>query len=207
MNGGLLRGVLATPMVLAVLAAVHLPPAQAQATGKPLPAFAEVQKAVAAFFEGLTGYEDGSLIVRSEVQAALVRVEQAGWRVADGEEIVRCVPGDGEPLARLLRTPAGRKFAVRVSAFPEGYDRVDRLLQLPRGEKIVEDLVRGPDGYKMIQYMTNGRGGAALGRQLEKSPSGADFNRPTGRIYTVRALLERLEQSYEAAVSGSASPN
>ncbi len=207
MNGRSFPGALATLMALAVLAVVHSPLVQAQGAGKPLPAFAEVQKAVATYFEGLPGYEDGSLIVRSEAQAALVRVEQAGWRVADGGEIARRVPGDSEPLARLLRTPAGRKFAVRVSESPEGYDRVDRLLRLPRGEKIVEDLVRGPDGYKMIEYMTNGRGGAALGRQLERSPSGADFNQPTGRIYTVRALLERLKQSYETAVSGSASPN
>ncbi len=171
----------------------------AQGAKKPLPSLAAVRKSVTDHFATLSGAQAGALIVASEARGAIARLEHMGWRVEDADEIVRLVPADGEPLARILRTPAGRKLSAQVARLPDGYDRVDRLLRLPRGQKIVEDLVRGPDGYKLIEYLTTSQGGAGLGRQLARAPHGADFNKPTGRIYTADALLERLETSYRAA--------
>ena len=34
---------------------------------------------------------------------------------------------------------------------------------------------------------------------LSNAPLGADFNKPTGRIYTVPALLVHLQEQYRAA--------
>jgi hypothetical protein len=73
---------------------------------------------------------------------------------------------------------------------------------MPRGHKIVSYLIRGPDGYKMIQYMTTAPGGTVLGQQLSDAPKGANFNQPTGRIYTVPMLELRLHASYRKAQGG-----
>lgn len=196
---GLLRRTGTLAAVALAAAWAHGGASMAGEAKRPLPPLAEVRKAVAAYFESLPGYQPGALIVQSEVRGAIARLDRLGFRVPDAEEIVRQTPADGEPLVQMLRAPAGSELAVRVAGLPHGYDRLDRLLKLPRGAKIVQALVRGPDGDKLIEYMTTAPGGAGLGRQLSRSPGGADFNEPTGRIYTVDALLERIEESYRAA--------
>ena len=50
----------------------------------------------------------------------------------------------------------------------------------------------------MIEYMTQSRGGRELGKMLSKAPNGADFNQPTGRIYTLDGLLAQLKKSCQA---------
>jgi hypothetical protein len=178
--------------------------ARGAALPKQLPAWPGVDQAVVSYFEALPGYQPGALIVRSEVRALLRRLEQMGWRVAEGKEILALVPGDGEFLATALRTPGGRKFMSRVAQYPDGYDRLDRLSRLPRGQRMVQDLIRGPDGYKLIEYMTTTPGGFNLGSQLANAPDGRDFNKPTGRIYTVKMLRQRLYASYQEAAKATA---
>lgn len=56
--------------------------------------------------------------------------------------------------------------------------------------------VRG--GYKLIETSATTRNGKALGKVLAKSPDGADFDNPTGRIYTLGMLLAYFEQVYQA---------
>ncbi len=51
----------------------------------------------------------------------------------------------------------------------------------------------------MIQYMTTAQGGKEMGKMLSQAPQGADFNKPTGRIYTVPMLLKHLQEEYRAA--------
>jgi hypothetical protein len=114
------------------------------------------------------------------------------------------VPQDGEFLVTQLRTRAGAKFARQIARLPGGYDRLEKLSRLPNGHQTIRDLIKGPDGYKLIQYMTTAPGGAELGRMLSKAPKGRRFNRPTGRIYTVEMLLERLGQEHRAAVQAAA---
>ncbi len=85
--------------------------------------------------------------------------------------------------------------------YPLAYDRIDRLSRMIMGEKNVRALIRGPDGYKMIQYMTSTPYGRNMGQMLSQDPRGADFNSPTGRLYTADALLGRLQQSYDAELA------
>ena len=75
---------------------------------------------------------------------------------------------------------------------------------LAHGQQTVCDLIRGPDGYKMIEYMTTAPGGKNLGKQLSRGPKGRDFNKQTGRIYTAKALLERLKESHNEALKAAA---
>jgi len=72
-------------------------------------------------------------------------------------------------------------------------------MRLPHGEQTVHDLIRGPGGDELIKYLTATRGGASMGKLLSHSSGAADFNKPTGRIYTVAALVDRLQKSYAAA--------
>ena len=151
-------------------------------------------KAIVRYFEGLPGYQPGGIITRSEVKPIFQRLAKMGHRVAapNAKKILEQVLADDAFLVRELRTPKGRKFMARIADYPLAYDRLDRLARLPRGRRIAGDLIHGPGGYKMIEYLTTARGGAELGKMLSKSPKGARFNKPTGRIYTVDMLLSRL---------------
>jgi len=173
--------------------------ARAAAPAKKMPSWARVDEAVVGYFEALPEYRPERLIVRSEVQAVLERLNRMGWEVAQSKELLGLVTGDGDFLATVLRTPDGRKLMDRIAGYPDGYDRLDRLSRLPRGQRMVRDLIRGPDGYKLIEYMTESSGGKFLGKQLSRAPKGAHFNKPTGRIYTVKMLRDYLQKSYAEA--------
>lgn len=190
------------PVLLALLASLVSRPDASPVRAAPpkqLPPWALVEKAVADCFEALPRYQPGAIIVRSEAQGVLERLDRMGWRVADGKEILGLVPNDGDFLPAALRTPNGRAMMRQIAQYPDGYDRLDRLSRLPRGQRMVRDLIRGPGGYKLIEYMTTSPGGISLGSQLSQAPDGRGFNKPTGRIYTVEMLRERLRKSYEKA--------
>ena len=122
-----------------------------------------------------------------------------GWTVTDRRIILSLVPDDSEFLIRQLRSHSGRSFMSRVSSYSNAYDRLDRLTRLPHGRQTMHDLIHGVGGEKMIEYMTTTPGGKNLGKQLSNAPKGRDFNQPTGRIYTAKMLLGRLQKSYAAA--------
>ena len=166
---------------------------------KPLPPFAKIKKAVEEYFQKRPNYQPGGIISQGEVAGVLAELAEMGFSVPDRAEILSDVPGDGESLVVALRTPAGRKFMRRIAVLPNAYDRLDRLMRLPHGEQTVHDLIRGPGGDELIKYLTATRGGASMGKLLSHSSGAADFNKPTGRIYTVAALVDRLQKSYAAA--------
>jgi hypothetical protein len=166
-----------------------------------LPKFSEVKKTTLAYFEANKNYRAGDIISRSQVEAVLKQLAELGWRVAGRTAIVDAALPDNDMLVRELRAPSGRRFARRVAKIPEGYSRLDRLSRLPRGTQNVRNLIRGPDGHLMIEYMATTPYGANMGTLLAKAPRGKGFNKPTGRIYTVDMLLDRLEREYEKATA------
>lgn len=172
----------------------------ALAEGKTIPPMSEITATVANYFDEQTNYKPGDLINREQVEPLLDNLQEFGLPLPDKKEILADVMAKADYLVRQLSTPAGIKFMRQIARFPNAFDRVDRLSHLPRGQQTVEDLIRGPDGYKMIEYMTTAAGGKELGRMLSNSPNGRNFNKPTGRIYTVDILLERLEQSREESL-------
>jgi hypothetical protein len=165
----------------------------------PLPPFAQVKKTVELHFARQADYHPGDIISQSDVTPLLAELTRIGFTAPDAEDILEAVPEDGDFLVTNLRTAAGRKFMSRMSQCAEGYDRLERLARLPHGEQTICDLIRGPGGEEMVKYMTQTPGGKAMGRQLSNAPGGEDFNEPTGRIYTVQALLTRLQRSYAIA--------
>ncbi|MCE5269211.1 MAG: hypothetical protein LLG00_15145 [Planctomycetaceae bacterium] len=191
------------------LALIVLVAASAQsslAATRPIPQFSEVRQAVLRYFQARRDYRPGDLITRQTIAPLLGQLQQKGLPLPDSKQILESVPSDDGFLARQLATPAGRSFMRQVARYPDAYDRLDRLSRMPRGEQTVRDLIRGPDGYKMLQYMTTTPGGEEMGRMLSNAPGAGDFNAPTGRIYTVDALLAQLEKSHAASVKATRQP-
>ena len=161
--------------------------------------FSEAEKIVAKFFDEKRDFEPNDLITKDDVAPLLEKLKKKGFPLIDGPKILELVPDSDEYLAQQFSTPQGCQFMRQIAKFKNGYDRVDRLSRLPRGKPTVESLIAGPDGYKMIEYMSTAAGGKELGKMLSQSPGGTNFNEPTGRIYTVSMLVDRLRESYDAA--------
>ena len=173
----------------------------AQAGGAAMPSFDQVQKLVDRQLATLSDYQPGDIVSQQQVEPIFEQLKQLGWVVRDRAEIMKLVPGDSEFIVRELRSAEGRTFMRQSGKYPLAYDRIDRLSRMSMGEKNVRALIRGPDGYKMIQYMTSTPYGRNMGQMLSQDPRGADFNSPTGRLYTADALLGRLQQSYDAELA------
>jgi hypothetical protein len=187
-------------VLAAVLAEAFLAVSSVLAASPKLPSWDDVQKVVDQQLNTLTNYQPGDLITRNQVDPIFDKLQRLGWTVRDRVDIVNSVPREDELMVRQLSSSAGKKFMHQTNSFPLSYDRVDRLDRIPMGPQTVDALITGPDGYKMIQYMTTSPDGHNLGRMISKDPHGADFNKPTGRIYTAEALLARIQESYEAAL-------
>ena len=186
---------------LAVLLAVLSGLRFAQAGGAAMPSFDQVQKLVDRQLATLSDYQPGDIVSQQQVEPIFEQLKQLGWIVRDRAEIMKLVPGDSDFIVRELRGAEGRPFMRQSGKYPLAYDRIDRLSRMIMGEKNVRALIRGPDGYKMIQYMTSTPYGRNMGQMLSQDPHGADFNSPTGRLYTADALLGRLQQSYDAELA------
>lgn len=163
-----------------------------------LPEYRQVEQAVRAHFKSLANYEPGDIITRSQVEPLFRQDKLMGWLGAERATLLGQLLTDEDFLVTELRSPAGRDFLPQIANYPDGLDRLDRLSRLGQGRKAVHNVITVRDGYKLIETLATTRNGTALGNSLSKSAAGADFNKPTGRIYTVAMLLTRLKQLYEA---------
>ena len=159
--------------------------------------FSEIQQIVQRHFAVIPDYQPGDLITQQAVQGAFKQLELYGWIVADQKLILGQVLGDGDFVARELRSKQGRQFMRQIKRYPGGFDRLDRIVAMPQGRNNVAQMVKLPDGYKIIEAMTTTQRGKKLGERLSKARTGKNFNKPTGKIYTVDALITRLKLSFE----------
>jgi hypothetical protein len=178
--------------------------ALAQAKTQSLPKFEKIKAMVWQYFQSQGNFQTSMLITKEQVEPLLGSLASMGFNLSDTKSILDKLPAEDEFLVKELYSPAGRKFMQGISKYPDAYDRLDRLSRLPHGKQTIRDLVKGPDGYKMIQYMTTAPGGKEMGKMLSNAPLGTDFNKPTGRIYTVPMLLTQLEEQYRAMEKNSA---
>jgi hypothetical protein len=179
----------------------------AQAKTQSLPKFEKIEAAVWQYFQSQPNFQASMLITKEQVEPLLGGLANMGFNLSDTKSILDKLPVEDEFLVKELYSPAGRKFMQSIAKYPDAYDRLDRLSRLPHGKQTIRDLVKGPDGYKMIQYMTTTPGGKEMGKMLSNAPLGANFNKPTGRIYTVPMLLTQLEDQYLAMEKKSAGKN
>ncbi len=137
---------------------------------------------------------DTSLITQTDALLLLGALESQGWKSDSKATILAATLPEGHVLVQKLRTTKGRSFASQVATVPLGFDRLDHLSRLPDGRQLLDRLIDGPDGYKLIEYLAQAEGGRAAGVELSAAPGGAKFNEPTGKIYTLQQLRERLSQ-------------
>ena len=79
---------------------------------------------------------------------------------------------------------------------------------MPQGQQTIQGMINSPGGKKMVDYMTKSPNGAGIGKILSSGDQAEQFSKPTGRIYTLDALLTRLQQSHTAAMkSASIAPS
>lgn len=161
-----------------------------------LPPLTDVLDYADQHFATTAGYRPGDIISTSYVTPLFDGLEKLGWNVPDRKSLLERVPGDKNYVVQQLRTEPGRKFMQKICNLPMGYDRLFHLAGIPLGHQQVNALIRQKGGYKMIEYMTTTQMGNNLGKQLSHSPNGANFNKPTGQIYTAEALKSELEKSY-----------
>jgi len=180
--------------VALLIATTHAAPAKPR-----FPTWDEVDQATLKFFDEQPNFGAGEIISQSQVRGLFEELKRMGWTLPKPQKILDLVPGDNETLVRDMRTADGRKFAKQISGLPNAYDRLDRLIRMPTGRSAVARLIKGPDGVWLLQYMTEDPGGAAMGRMLSNTPTGKDFNRPTGRIYMVPELINELRGAYPKA--------
>ncbi len=166
-----------------------------------LPRWSAIENAVLLHFHAQKNRHPLDILSRDETRAVLRKLEQIGWKPADGDGLMNRTLAEDHFLVRALRAKGGIPFMRAVGGMSQGYDRLDQLSQLSDGRSIVQRLIDGPDGHKLLEYMTQASGGMELGAMLSATPGARDFNKPTGRIYTVDALLAALDQSYRGELN------
>lgn len=181
------------------------PPTQNRAnSGSTKVAWAKIDATVSGYFAAVPGHQAGDIISRNQVEPLLTKLAAMGWKIPDAQGLLAKVPADSSWLVANLRTPRGKKFMRKIAAYPQGYDRTDRLSAISDGRKIVGALIQGPDGEEMIEYLTTTRTGKNSSKQLTAVPGGTDFDKPTGKLYTVDALLAELSALYKGGRSAPA---
>ena len=165
-----------------------------------LPAFSKVEGVVRRHFATLPGYQSGDLISRGQVQPIFGAIDRLGWKVADEAAIINGVLSDSNYLVQEFRTPDGEEFMRKVTGTPLALDRLDQIARLPGGKLMVKDFLRFPNS----QLTFTQKSGFDVSRLARLQPTNkpqvitqADLDKPTGRTYTVDALVARLRLSYD----------
>ena len=196
------------PLFLAIFCSSFFAAQKVYAVPPKLPPWEQVEKIVAQNLNYTPDYQPGDLISRRQVQSIFDAIASAGWQVKDRSEIVNLVCSDSDAIIRQFRNyPGGKQFMRQAGKSPYGYDRVDQIERLPGGktlgESTIELLIQTQGGYKNIWNLDKSSKQQIQGWMIAPGWGRLDFNAPTGRIYTGKAFLARLKQSYDVAMSGN----
>lgn len=171
----------------------------ATAADDTLPPFATVEALVRRDIASIPGHERGDLICQGETVNLYDQIKHLGWWVPDARQIQKDILPDTNFLVQRLRTPEGRKLVRLIPNKGEAYNGLDRLSDLPTGKHTIVEMMRDPASDKWLAYLLSKHGGAELSKLMTKNEP-VDFVKPTGKIYTVDQLVERLEKSYLATL-------
>jgi hypothetical protein len=191
-------------IVFAALFATGSPqPVRASESIEQLPEFSWVEELVNDHFAARKDFRRSDLISKRDVTPIFASLKNAGWQVADEADILALILDEGSAVVRTLRTRDGQQFMRKVAGYRLIYDRLDRITRESGGQRLVADLVKLPDAQRYAK-MKPQRGVPSMLEFLPKKKSGkrrrvADYDKPTGRIYTIEAFLERLQESHTQA--------
>ena len=172
--------------------------ADAQRRSRKIRNFKDVKAITIAHFSDIKGFEEGDLITQDMTIRLFQRLERFGWRVSDAREIVESTLASGDFLVKTFKTAKGRSFLKTISRQKEGIDRADRMSRMPNGKKNISDLVHKiPNGADLIVSLASKKNGRQVSQRMAGTRHGKDFNKPTGRLYPVDHLIDRLQVSFE----------
>ena len=185
-------------MILAVLCFARV----GLGDGADFPRFARVQSAAQAHLRDARR-RPADLISQGDAKALMEAISELGWDIEDQDAIVALTLPDGHGLVKTLRTKRGQEFMRRVAGYKLIYDRLERITGVPGGQRMFNDLVRLPDGHRYAKQTTVGAVPDLLAL-LPKTGNGKkrrirDYDQPTGNLYTMTAVLARIQESYERA--------
>lgn len=163
---------------------------------RPSPTFEQLLVKTQQILAEDAAYKPGDLIHRGTAAKILDGLARAGWMPPRRDEILNRVPGENDFLVAVLKEGNGRKLMRQIAKIEKGFDRLDRLGQLPQGQQLVKQLVNSKDGFKLIDYLTQTEGGKNLGNMLAQEGQ-KNFNQPTGKLYTAKAIMTELQPLYE----------
>ena len=165
-----------------------------------IPNFAKVQRTVDAHFAAIRDRKSSDLISSSDLQSVFANLRDIGWtiRSEDKEELLQQVLDEGHFLVQLLGTPAGKSFMRKVASQAQIYDRLERIAAERNGQQLLRDLIKLPNAEQLTAqkpgaFMPDLAGLLPMDAE-GKSRKVKDFQKPTGHIYTVDALLRRLQE-------------
>lgn len=193
------------PVAIVVLATMFANLSAAEPEGKELPTMAEIIAAAKTEIANWENYQPGDLISREQGKSLFDAIGKLGWKPSNEEQVLAKVPDAKDPLCEILLTDKGRPFMRRILKMPQGIDRVDNLLKIPSGKALVKTLVHDKGGDQLIEYLTTSEGGKNLGKMLSQEAH-VNFNKPTGRLYTAKAVLLEVEAQYQADMKVLAMP-
>lgn len=194
---GLRRGQAWTALVAAALLAIGVPQAAAQ-----IPSWEQVEKTFRKHFPDPQLAAPGAaqappLVTYSTARRIFYELWEQRWNVSDQTEILKLCPADTSFLVQQCFSPGGQKFLKQAGDPKTVYDKLERLASLPQGQQKIRDLLAGPPGHhEMLNYMLGESGSQLLFAGAVAHPSARDFSKPTGKIYSPEALLERIKKSH-----------
>ena len=147
------------------------------------------------YFAALPKYKSGNLITQTEVAGLLKEISNQGWDVTPQErtQLLKRILNDNDFLVKELNdTQQGRLFLHKIGNYPGGIDRLDKIAQMPKGKRDVHAMIYNiPDGDQWVKGMTTTQHGRRMGNSISRWQHD-NFNKNTGRLYTVDQLLPEL---------------
>jgi hypothetical protein len=176
--------------------------------------WSELRPVVEKHFAQQKGRVASDVLVASEAKASLDELDRNGWKPKESAKLLARVCQDSDFLVSELRTTEGRKFLSATSGEAHVYDRLDRLTKHSGGQKLVSSVIRLPNGPSFMRPKPT----PGFGTLMDLLPKGASgktpvdpqFNKPTGKIYTVAQWVKELETAHTAeskVVAGSTAGN
>ena len=162
--------------------------------------FSKVKNLVQWHFSLRRDHAPGDIVSRSNVEPVLKQLRLIGWVIPDQKSILNRVLRDDDYLVRQLRRTVGRKFMRNVREYPMVYDRMHRLTGLANGRRALQEMIRTPGGHKVMLQLTQKTDDQKRDPILAGVRTDANFDKPTGRIYTVEHLLAALKKSYDKSI-------
>lgn len=166
-----------------------------------IPSWEQVEKTFRKHYADPKGAQGAAqappLVTYDTARRIFYELWEQRWNVSDQAEILKLCPANNSFLVQQCLSPSGQKFLKRAADPATIFDRLERLSALPQGQQKIRDLLQGPPGHHdMLDYMLGSNGSKLLFEGAVADPNARDFNKPTGKIYAPEQLLERIKKSH-----------